>query len=325
MVQVNPRCMWPNEAYDFTPWLAENLALLGETVGLKLEPVRQEQQVGSFSLDILAREADEGVTVAIENQLEWTDHSHLGQLLTYAAGCKAQIGIWVASEFQHEHAEALHWLNQWGDTNVRFYGVKVEVVEETDGNSLQPRLHTVVSPGGWNKDLTLPQPPPPNPEIEKHRRFFDPLVATMLNGGFADSCRNVWSHNARFFPSAFDGEMGYTVSLERDGAWVFFLIRTWESVDLANDLFDALGEQRQEIESSINAQGEWRWDKFAPYSFATIGVHTGGWIDDSPERHEAVRAWMIDLLPRFKATFEERTAKLLAELRQPEKIQTTGE
>ena len=73
--QVDLREMWPSEPYDFTPWLADHLEHLGRAVGLRLEPLQQEQQIGSFSLDILARETNENVMVAIENQLEWTDHS----------------------------------------------------------------------------------------------------------------------------------------------------------------------------------------------------------------------------------------------------------
>ena len=321
-MQGNLRDMWPNEAWDFTPWLAANLNLLGDAIGLKLETVQQEQQVGSFSLDILAREGNEGVTVAIENQLEWTDHSHLGQMLTYAAGCKARIAIWVAAEFQHEHAEALYWLNQWADTNVQFYGVKVDI--DRDGDSLQPMLRKVVYPGGWNKDLTLSQPPPPNPEIEKHRRFYDPLSAKVLNSGFASSCRQAYGYNDRFFPSGFDKDIGYGVSLA-GGASVYFHIRTWDSVDLSNRLFDELKAELQRIESSIDAQGEWYWNRYDRYSIVDIGISRDGSIDDSPEQHEATQAWMLDLLPRFKDTFEERTAKLLAELRQPENAQATGE
>ena len=117
--------------------------------------------------------------VAIENQLEWTDHGHLGQLLTYAAGCDARIAIWVADEFQYEHAAALHWLNQWAGMNVRFYGVKVDLVRRTDKDSVEPKLSRVIYPGGWDKDNTLSQPPPPNPELQKHRDFFDRLVANL--------------------------------------------------------------------------------------------------------------------------------------------------
>ena len=120
--QVNVRRMWEHEALDFTPWLARNLDLLGEALGLELEQVQPEEPVGPFFLDILAKEADSDSLVAIENQLEWTDHSHLGQLLTYAAGCKAEVAIWVAPEFRYEHAEALYQLNEWTAGEMRFYG-----------------------------------------------------------------------------------------------------------------------------------------------------------------------------------------------------------
>ena len=149
--QVDIREMWPNEAYNFTPWLAENLHKLGEAVGLSLEQEEQERQVGSFSLDILAKETNSGEVVAIENQLEWTDHGHLGQLLTYAAGCDARIAIWVAADFQYEHAEALHKLNNWAGSNIRFYGVKVKVVRSASGDFLKPELLRIVSPDGWDK------------------------------------------------------------------------------------------------------------------------------------------------------------------------------
>ncbi len=317
-MQGNLRDKWPNEAWDFTPWLAENLDRLGEATGLELKPERQEQQVGSFSLDILAWEVNEKVFVAIENQLEWTDHGHLGQLLTYAAGCDARIAIWVAAEFQYEHAEALHRLNEWAGTSIRFYGVKVDVVVDNAGD-LHPTLQKVVYPGGWDKKLTLSQPPRPDPEIEKHRRFFEPLTTKVLESGFADSRHQVWDHKNQFFPSGFDRDIGYTVSLEGGNVpWVYFLIRTWNDIDLSNRLFDALKAEQQQIESSVNGQGEWGWDRYDPYSFATIGIRKSGPIDGSPKQLEAIRAWMLDLLPKFKDAFEERAAELLAQLRQSE-------
>ena len=107
------RTKWPNEALDFTPWLAQNLNLLGDELGIRLELVQQEKAVGPMSLDILARDTDTKDLVAIENQLEWTDTPHLGQLLTYATGCDAHVAIWVATEFRHEYAKALHRLNEW--------------------------------------------------------------------------------------------------------------------------------------------------------------------------------------------------------------------
>ena len=95
---IDVKDVWQNETSDFTPWLAENLDLLGEELGLRLELDRTEARVGDFSLDILARDADSNAVVAIENQIAGTDHGHLGQLLTYAAGTEASIVIWVATE-----------------------------------------------------------------------------------------------------------------------------------------------------------------------------------------------------------------------------------
>lgn len=314
-VQVNLREKWPNEALDFTPWLAKHLDLLGKATGLNLEFIQTEYQVGSFSLDILARVPNQGVLVAIENQLEWTDHGHLGQLLTYAGGCKAGIAIWVADEFQYEHAEALHQLNRWAGTNIEFYGVKVDLVKRTDG-SLNPRLQTVVRPGFWNKNLTLPWPPPPDPEIRQYEEFFEPVIAEVRESSFSNSCRRAWNHRDRLFPCGFDPDFGYGISLGGgEGAWVYFLIRTWGSIDMSNSLFEVLKEEQKQIESSFEAQGEWFWRRYDAFSFSIIGMRQGGSIDDSPEQLESIRAWMLDLLPKFKAAFEERTARLLAELR----------
>ena len=179
------RKKWADEARHFTPWLARNLNLLSEATGLKLELVREEAAVGPFSCDILARVTGSEVMVAIENQLEWSDHSHFGQLLTYAAGHKAEIGIWVAPYFQYEHAAALHWLNQWTPDELKFYGVKVDLIKVGD-SAPEPLLRTVVSPDDWNEDLTQPQGASMSPRSQQFYDFFQPLINELLWRGFAD-------------------------------------------------------------------------------------------------------------------------------------------
>ena len=116
LVCVDPREAWPHEGGDFTPWLAspEGLKLLGETLGISLEREAEEHAVGPFKADILARRTDtpDEHWVVIENQLEKTDHSHLGQVLTYAAGVRAATIIWVATQFVDQHRAAIDWLNE---------------------------------------------------------------------------------------------------------------------------------------------------------------------------------------------------------------------
>ena len=183
--KVGVRSKWKDEAYDFTPWLAKNLNLLGDEFGVRLELVQEEKQVGPFSLDILAIDTDTGTMIAIENQLEETDHTHLGQLLTYASGCGVGIAIWVAPEFVFEHAQALDQLNKWTSDKIQFYAVKVDVIKKGADSSLDARFHKVVYPGGWNKELTLQSWEMP-PTTRRYRDFFQPLIAEMVRAGFAD-------------------------------------------------------------------------------------------------------------------------------------------
>jgi hypothetical protein len=148
------RTVWAHEASGFTPWLAqaENLGILGETLGLSLELEAQEQAVGPFRADILCRDLGSEEAehwVLIENQLERTDHSHLGQLLTYASGLEAVTIIWVASRFTEEHRSTLDWLNRITDDHFRFFGVEVELWRI--GNSqAAPKFNVVAKPNHWS-------------------------------------------------------------------------------------------------------------------------------------------------------------------------------
>ena len=127
------------EAGDFTPWLAENLDVLADELGLVLKLVSTEVPVGNFFLDIQAETEDER-PVIIENQLARTDHGHLGQLVVYASGLEASVVIWVAPDFRDEHRRALDWLNERTDTGVDFFGVEVGVVQIGERRSASARL-----------------------------------------------------------------------------------------------------------------------------------------------------------------------------------------
>lgn len=123
----NPQKMWPDEALEFTPWLAGNLSTLGGILGLDLELRQCEAPVVSYSLDILARDRGSDKQVAIENQLKPTDHTHLGQLLTYAAEYDAKVIVWIAREFRQAHKTALKFLNDNTSKDRQFFGVEVEL------------------------------------------------------------------------------------------------------------------------------------------------------------------------------------------------------
>ena len=124
--KVELRSVWGTEDQDFTPWLAqeENLNVLADTIGVDLELEAQEKSVGTFRADILCKDTGTGDWVLIENQLERTDHTHMGQLMTYAAGLQAVTIVWVSLRFTDEHRAALDWLNDITDERFRFFGWK---------------------------------------------------------------------------------------------------------------------------------------------------------------------------------------------------------
>ena len=127
--KLDLRTHWKREATDFTPWLAqeENIQLLSETIGIELEVQSQEERVGPFSADILCKDTINDQYVLIENQLERTDHGHLGQLMTYAAGLDAVTIIWIAQKFTEEPRAALVWLNRITDDTFTFFGIEIEL------------------------------------------------------------------------------------------------------------------------------------------------------------------------------------------------------
>ena len=151
LVRVPLRDAWKHEASEFTPWLAEtdNLNLLSDALGLgELELVATEHWVGGFKLDILCTDGTD--KVIIENQLERTNHGHLGQIITYAAGIGARKVIWVAESFRPEHVAALEFLNQNTTEDLNSFAVQVELYRIGD-SPMAPKFEVVVKPNEWTK------------------------------------------------------------------------------------------------------------------------------------------------------------------------------
>ncbi|MEZ6070528.1 MAG: hypothetical protein R3C10_09705 [Pirellulales bacterium] len=140
--KVDLRAVWGTEDGDFTPWLGtdENIALLSDTIGLDLQVEAQEKEVGPFRADILCKDTANDTWVLVENQLEKTDHRHLGQLVTYAAGLDAVSIVWIAASITDEHRAALDWLNDITNEDINFFGLEVELFRIDDSVVLQDSI-----------------------------------------------------------------------------------------------------------------------------------------------------------------------------------------
>jgi hypothetical protein len=150
--EVDLRDAWEHEAYDFTPWLAENLAYLSETIDMPLELVQREVPVGEFSADLLLRNTNNDTFVLVENQLETSNHSHLGQLLTYLQGLGAKTVVWIAPRFRDEHVSAIRWLNDNTHADFAFFAVTIKAVR-IGGSPIAPLFEVIERPNQWDRSL----------------------------------------------------------------------------------------------------------------------------------------------------------------------------
>lgn len=151
------RSIWPHEALNFTPWVAENVDLLADAVGLDITVDETESSVGDFNVDIYASETGTDRKIIIENQLEDTDHDHLGKLITYASGKGADVVIWVVKHAREEHKAAVEWLNNHTDDKIGFFLCEIKLFQIGD-SQIAPAFTVVERPNDWTKEIRKTAP-----------------------------------------------------------------------------------------------------------------------------------------------------------------------
>ena len=312
--RVDLREVWPHEAQDFTPWLAENLDVLGEVLGLDLEFQEQEARVGPFFLDVLAYDRGNDRPVIIENQLEATNHTHLGQLLTYAAGFDAGVVIWLTGDFQDEHRAALDWLNQRTGEGTEFFGVAMEAWK-IDGSRAAPHFRIVAAPNTWSKSSakgkTVRGGGAGSERGERYRAFYQSIVDTLREEHKFTNRTQAGIKQWASFASGFGG-IGYNLCFVygRNIARVEVYISRSDREE-NKLLFDGLSERKESIESQAMGSGWWEWERLDNRSACRISQVRNGKIDDDPETLAELQHWMVDRLLKFKRVFEPHLAELV--------------
>ena len=304
--RVDLREAWPNEARDFTPWLAKNIVELGEALGMDLELQDTEAAVGGYSLDVLATELNSNRPVIIENQLETTNHDHLGKLLTYAAGYDANVIVWLTREFRDEHRQALDWLNQRTGEDTHFFGVVVELWRI--GESLPaPHFKLVATPNDWRKkNITIARnDASASSELDqRYLSFFRSLFDRLRREDFAIP-RNVPRRYSSF--QVHNGLVSYGANFPGRGlARVEVNIYTGDT-NWNNQLLQGLEEYRGEIEGQLGTL-EWRR---MPKSCRISLARTESAIEDSEDDGSEIKDWMVDTLIKFKCVFGPKLKELI--------------
>lgn len=156
LTRINLREYWRHEAFDFTRWLSEqeNIELLSDEIGIGIQVLQTEASVGRFNVDILAEEENTGRKIIIENQLEMTDHGHLGQLITYAAGLEAEFIVWIVRDVREEHRQAVDWLNEHTDEQINFFLVAIELWQ-IESSPPAPKFNVISKPNEWRRAVRL--------------------------------------------------------------------------------------------------------------------------------------------------------------------------
>ena len=152
LTEVDVRDLWKHEQYDFSNWLAkeENIKLLDDEIGLTLMDINKEVYIGSYRCDLVAKDETTGQIVIIENQLEATNHDHLGKIITYAAGLDAKTIIWIVKEAREEHKAAIEWLNNNSSEEIGFFLIELHAYKINDSLPA-PMFKVVEKPNNFTK------------------------------------------------------------------------------------------------------------------------------------------------------------------------------
>jgi len=295
--RLDLRAIWPDEASHFTPWLADHISELGSALGMELELLQREAPVGGFSLDLLARDLGRDRLVVIENQLESTDHDHLGKLLTYAAGHNAGAVVWVAKELREEHRQAIDWLNQRTDADTDFFGVVVEVLR-IDQSAPAYNFRPVAFPNQWRKrdgggTAT-------SPRAQAYRAFFQDLIDRLREEHRFTGARVGQPQNWYSFASAFSG-ISYSVSFamgSRVRAEVYIDVGEAEQ---NKAIFDGLSQEQERLEAEFGESLE--WEPLEEKRACRVALYRPGNIDDQPAVLDDIKRWAIERLLKFKGVF----------------------
>lgn len=316
---VELREVWPNESADFTPWLAEeeNLSLLADTLNMELELEAQEVNVGGFRADILCRGTEDNSRVLIENQLEETNHTHLGQILTYAAGLNAVTVVWIAQKFREEHRAALDWQNENTEEHLRFFGVEIELWK-IGGSLPAPKFNIVSKPNDWSRNVLYATSGDLTETQLQQVQYWTKLSERMSEADCGIGTLNPVPRSYVFLAIG-KGGIRLKVSISKEKKRLSVWLDMFDENATAH--FNLLVRDREEIEAKI---GELREDE--QLEWAELPEQESSWIalrrnntnptdeEDWPDQH----AWLAEKLELFDRVFRDRIRNLNAADSQPE-------
>lgn len=287
--KIELREVWKHEALDFTRWLAkkENIAILSKEIGIDIEVIETEMSVGRYNVDIYARDIESNKRIVIENQLENTNHDHLGKMLVYAAGLDADIAIWVVKDVNEEHRQAIEWLNDNSFEKINIFLVKVELWQ-IDNSPIAPKFQVICEPNNWAKVLK-----------QQSKDNITDLELRQMEywQGFVDYAKSKDKTYISQRPSIYNwyviriGSTDYKIKLVHSVNSDIMRCQ----LEIFNDsIYKKLEQYRTEIDNKINGL---EWEYLEDRKVNRISCN------NSSKDNASSYVWLLDMVDRFKEVF----------------------
>jgi len=296
------RDYWEDER-AFTRWLVgdENLELLSQALGLQLQVEGTHVRVGSYEADVLAKDADDGQRVVVENQLDKTDHDHLGKALVYSAGLGAKTVVWLARTITDEHRQTLQWLNEATGESLRFFGLEIELWRIGD-SAPAPKFNVVCSPNEWVNVVRAPGSTSGVKalQLEFWRAFQEYLQTSNTKFRGRTPRPQAW-YDFAIGRSGFNLSLTVNTQKKRVGCELYI------SHSEAKLAYGFLSEQRQQIKRAVGSELDWM--ELPGKNACRIVEYRDGDIR-AREAWSELFEWMLGRLNVFSSTFTERVSTL---------------
>ncbi|MDY3332563.1 MAG: DUF4268 domain-containing protein [Gallibacter sp.] len=296
--EVDIRQLWAHEQYDFSNWLAkeENIELLNETVGLTLTDVDKEVYVGSYRCDLVAVDETTDVKIIVENQLDSTDHDHLGKIITYASGLDANVIIWIVKEAREEHKSAIEWLNNNMVKDISFFLLEIRAFKI--GDSLPaPMFKVIERPNDFIKSSKSPK----DGELSKTQ-------AERLNF-WTEFNRVVTERRKPFNVRKATTDHWYDVAIGTSEAHISItLVNKDGSIGVEiyindnKDLFDHLFEHKEEIQAKLGF--DMHWERLDDKKASRIKSYISGLNFNKQENYPELMNKVIERVVRMRDVFK---------------------
>jgi len=302
LTKVHAREKWTHEALEFTPWLAneENIIELGKALGIELEVENTEVSVGPYSADILAKDVGSDKYVVIENQLEKTNHDHLGKSITYASILDASSIVWIATKFTEEHKKALDWLNDHTSNEVSFYGVLLELWQIDDSRPAV-RFNVVSQPTEIIRQTAISKSSENLSDTQKIQFEFWSEFREKLK--VQPEIPSVQSARPQYWYDVSLGRSGINLSNIASSYNNEIGVRVYIGNKIANSALPQLLEMKDDIESEISEELEWNPN---PENRDKIILLKRQADLENKDKWDEYINWLVDMTVRFRKAFSKR-------------------